>query len=569
VSISTALTVKAIATKTGYGDAPVATAVYVLPTLPSVTFSPSTGSEVPLSVTLSISGHGDATIYYTTNGATPTTGSAVYSSAIALSVETTVKAFGAKAGYSNSAVASAVYYLPTAPNPTISPASGSYYVPLSVTISNSLSGADIRYSTNGTTWNTYTSDLAFTNNVVVRAKVVKAGYYDSAVITNSYTVTPFPLPATSIEPNGGIFTNATTVTLSNSVAGVLIEYQVGTNGTWSTYSTPFSMDGVDYGSGFLRVRATKTNCVSHFDTSDTFVFVATAPIYSHATGLYTNSFSLTLTNGTAGASMQYSLEGTDWYAYSGPLTVDHNTRVYARTVKAGYISNGHVGHRSWEGFSSTQGLANWYYLYTTEVGGLPDTFLPLYDTTNGVWRLTGDTNCNVGKLFQTPSSSGDSVRSFQAPYDGTVVISGLAFQDDLGSSDDVQVRILKNDDTILDWVNVNASTPLVLTVTNSVTANDEIHFQVSTDYSGNSHRLNFYPTIGFQSYRTFTFTDTDGDGLSDAQEGSISTNVNNVDTDGDGVSDYMEWLLGRNPLVSGATPDTGGVLKFKVFTPLE
>jgi hypothetical protein len=569
VSISTALTVKAIATKPAYDDAPLSSATYLLPTLPSVSFSPGTGSEVPLSLTLSIAGHSGATIYYTTNGTTPTTSSAVYTGAISLTAETTVKAFGTESGYYNSSVATAVYYLPTAPNPTISPASGSYYIPLTVTISNSLSGADIRYSTNGTTWTTYTAPLAFSNNVVVRAKVVKAGYYDSATITNTYVVEPFPIPATTIEPNGGVFTNAASITLSNSTAGALIEYRVGTNKTWNTYSNAFSLDGIDQGTGFLQVRASKTNCISHLDTSAVFVFVANPPIYSHSNGTYTNAFSLTLTNSTAGSSMQYSFEGTEWTAYTGALTVDHNTTVFARVLKAGYISNGQVGHRSWEGFSSSQGLGSWYYLYATEWGGLPDSFLPLYDTTNAMWRASGDASCNVGKLFQTPSSSKDSVRSFQVPYDGTAIISGLAFQDDLSSYENVRVRILKNDDTILDWVDISATTPVVLTVTNALTFGDEIHFQVSTAEYGGSHRLNFYPTVGFQSYRTFTFTDTDGDGLSDAQEGSISTNTGNVDTDGDGVSDYLEWLLGRNPLVAGSVADTGGLIKFKVYTPLE
>jgi len=569
VSLSTPLTMKAIAAKAGYADAPESSAAYVLPTLPSVTFSPATGSELPVSVTLSISGHSGATIYYTTNGTTPTTNSAVYSSAIGLTVETTIKAFGVESGYNNSSVGTAIYYLPTAPNPTISPASGSYYIPLSVTISNSLSGAEIRYSTNGTTWATYTNYLTFNDDVVVRAKVVKAGYYDSATITNTYVVDPFPIPATTIDPNGGVFTNAATITLSNSTAGVLIEYRVGTNTTWNTYSNAFSLDGIDAGTGKLLVRASKTNCTTSLTTSDMFAFVSLAPLFSHTNGLYTNAFSLTLTNGTAGGSTLYSLDGTTWVTYSGALTINQDTRIYARTVKTGYISAGHVGHRSWEGFSSIQGLANWYYLYATESGGLPDSFLPLYDTTNGVWRLNGQTNCSVGAYFQSPGATNDSVRSFQSPYDGTAIISGLVFQDNLANTNNIKVRVLKNDDTIVDWVELSPTVPVYLNVQTNLSFNDEVHFQVSTDESGVPARVNFYPTVAFQHYRTFTFTDTDGDGLSDAFESTLSTNASNVDTDGDGVSDYVEWLLGRNPLVSGTVADTGGLINFKVYTPLE
>lgn len=41
--------------------------------------------------------------------------------------------------------------------------------------------------------------------------------------------------------------------------------------------------------------------------------------------------------------------------------------------------------------------------------------------------------------------------------------------------------------------------------------------------------------------------DTDGDGLTDAQELALGTNPNNSDTDGDGISDFDESQLGTNP----------------------
>lgn len=50
-----------------------------------------------------------ATIYYTTNGSTPTTGSTVYSTPFAVAATTTVKAIAAAAGYSNSAVGSGTF----------------------------------------------------------------------------------------------------------------------------------------------------------------------------------------------------------------------------------------------------------------------------------------------------------------------------------------------------------------------------------------------------------------------------------------------------------------------------
>jgi hypothetical protein len=73
----------------------VATATYTitLPTVATPTFDPAAGTYTETQ-TVSISSETEgATIYYTTNGETPTTGSNVYSSPITIEETTVVKAF--------------------------------------------------------------------------------------------------------------------------------------------------------------------------------------------------------------------------------------------------------------------------------------------------------------------------------------------------------------------------------------------------------------------------------------------------------------------------------------------
>ena len=73
------------------------------------TFSPVGGTYgSSQSVTISTATSG-ATIYYTTNGSTPTTSSSVYSGAISVSSTETIKAIAVKSGYTSSEVATATY----------------------------------------------------------------------------------------------------------------------------------------------------------------------------------------------------------------------------------------------------------------------------------------------------------------------------------------------------------------------------------------------------------------------------------------------------------------------------
>ena len=83
----------------------------VTPTCATPTFNPGAGTYTSAqNVAISSTTEG-ATIYYTTDGTDPTTSSSVYSSAINVSTNTTIKAIAVKEGNNNSAVASATYQI--------------------------------------------------------------------------------------------------------------------------------------------------------------------------------------------------------------------------------------------------------------------------------------------------------------------------------------------------------------------------------------------------------------------------------------------------------------------------
>ena len=104
-------TVEAVAVATGSAVSAIASATYTinLPAAATPTFSVPAGTySSAQTVTISDSTAG-ATIYYTTNGTTPTISSTVYSGAITVSASETIEAIAVASGFANSSVASATY----------------------------------------------------------------------------------------------------------------------------------------------------------------------------------------------------------------------------------------------------------------------------------------------------------------------------------------------------------------------------------------------------------------------------------------------------------------------------
>src|SRR5205085_2827009 len=145
IAVTHSLTIKAIATASGMSDSEVATAAYaiVVPTA-TPTFTPAAGTYVTsVAVTLSDATSG-ASIFYTTDGSTPTAASTRYTAPIVVTQTTTLKAMATASGMADSGVASAAYtiILP-APPPTFAPAAGIYISSVTVTLGDTASGASI------------------------------------------------------------------------------------------------------------------------------------------------------------------------------------------------------------------------------------------------------------------------------------------------------------------------------------------------------------------------------------------------------------------------------------------
>jgi hypothetical protein len=201
ITVSSTETVEAIAVISGPLTSAVASAAYTInqPQAATPVFNPGAGTySSAQTVTISTTTPG-ATIYFTTNGSTPTTASAVYLGPITVSANETVETIAAATGYQTSSVGSAAYIIASpASVPTFTPGSGTYTSAQTVTISTTTPGAAIYYTTNGTTPTTssalYISPITVSSSETVEAIAVATGYSSSSAGSATYTLN---LPAAS------------------------------------------------------------------------------------------------------------------------------------------------------------------------------------------------------------------------------------------------------------------------------------------------------------------------------------------------------------------------------------
>ncbi|WP_280649346.1 chitobiase/beta-hexosaminidase C-terminal domain-containing protein, partial [Brevibacillus sp. 1238] len=193
IPINSAMTIKAIAVLAGMTDSTVMSESYTIlppPQVATPTATPSSGAVlVGTPVTLQTTTPG-ATIYYTTDGNTPTTSSNVYSTPIPINSAVTIKAIAVLGGMTDSTVMSESYTilpLPQVATPTATPSSGAVLVGTPVTLQTTTPGATIYYTTDGntptTSSNVYSTPIPINSAVTIKAIAVLGGMTDSTVMS--------------------------------------------------------------------------------------------------------------------------------------------------------------------------------------------------------------------------------------------------------------------------------------------------------------------------------------------------------------------------------------------------
>ena len=367
IAVNSTTTIKAIATATGFSTSPVGTAAYTILTAAATpTFSPAAGTYTSAqSVTISDATAG-ATIYYTTDGSTPTTASTKYTAPISVGATTTLNAIAVATGFNNSAVGTAVYtiQLPAA-TPTFSPAAGTYASAQTVTISDATLGATIYFTTDGTTPTTastkYTAPISVATNLTLKAIATATGSSTSAVGSAAYTILTAAATPT-FSPAGGTYASAQSVTISDTTTGATIYYTTD-GSTPTTASTKYTAAIAVSATTTIKAIAVASGFNNSAVASATYTILtpAATPAFSPAGGTYTSAQSVTISDSTAGATIYYTTDGstptTASTKYTAPIAVSSSATIKAIAAASGF-NNSAVATATYTINPTTIGFSN-------------------------------------------------------------------------------------------------------------------------------------------------------------------------------------------------------------------
>ncbi len=345
--MSATQTIKAIASASGFTTSAVATAAYTinitLPATATPAFTPTAGTYTSAqSVTLSDATPG-AIIYYTTNGATPTTASAVYSGPISVSATQTIKAIATASGFTTSAVGTAAY--------TISSGTS-----LPVDYSSGFIASGLSFNNGGATVSG--AALVVTDGGPVESR---SAWYSTPVNVQQFT-TDFTFKQTAATADGFTFTIQNVGLTALGVAGGGLGYQgIGTSvavkfdlhngGGEGSNSTGFYTNGASPTLPALDMTSSGVNLHSGNTMGAHLVYDGT-------------TLTLTITDQVTTASYTAST------AINIPATVGGNTAYVGFTGGTG-------------GETATQSILSWTYSNSVSSGPAPTatpTFTPAAGT---------------------------------------------------------------------------------------------------------------------------------------------------------------------------------------------
>jgi Legume lectin domain/Chitobiase/beta-hexosaminidase C-terminal domain len=387
-TLTSTATVNAIAAGTGLLQSPEASATYTLTTqVATPTLTPAPGGYTTVQSVIITTTTPNATIYYTTDGSTPTTSSTKYTGPVSVGVTETLSAIAVASGLSNSPVASGLYTIDLGGVSSINYGSGFTAGTMDLLGSAKLNGTALELTDGG-------------------GNEAAAAWYQVPANIQAFT-TDFTFqitPASTSTADGFTFTmqgnNASSIGPSGGGLGYGPDSTTGTPGIGSSVAVKFDLynnagEGVD-STGLYTNGASPT--VPAIDMTSSGVNLHSGdPFHAHFTYDGT-TLSMTLTDTTTNASFS-----TSW-------TVNIPSIVGGNVAYVGFT--GGTG-----GQTATQEILTWTLVST---GGQTTAATPTFSPNGGTFSASTPvtisdttTGATISYCFDTtntctPSTSGSS-----------------------------------------------------------------------------------------------------------------------------------------------------------------
>lgn len=231
--------------------------------------------------------------------------------------------------------------------PTFSPGAGTYNKAQTVTISNTTSGAVLYCTTDGSTPTASSTPCSQPTTVYktafLQAIAVAPGKTPSAVASAAYTINYSAAATPTFSPAGGTYLGAQTVTINDGTSGANLYYTL--DGTVPTVSSTLYTGPVAVSSSATLSAIAVASGYSNSGVATAQYVISSgtqAPLISPAGGTFSAAQSVTIADGTPGAIIYYTVDGStptsNSTVYSSPITVSANATISAIAIASGVSS---------------------------------------------------------------------------------------------------------------------------------------------------------------------------------------------------------------------------------------
>lgn len=338
IEISNDVTVKAVAVSDGWQTSNITEKAYKVYTTekPYITKTKN-GDSMKIELK---SETPDSTIYYTLDNTEPTNASAVYTDAILLSADTTIKAFAVSNGRKASEIHTETVLVRHVSDPVSSIPSGEIRRTDKITLTSD-GNATIHYTLDGTTPTeespVYTEPFSLESNAVLKAFAVQEGLLDSSMVTYEYTIKRVKNPEILLNED---ILGGKSVKIESADANATIYYT--TDGTEPTtestvYKEPFNI----YETTVIRALA----ALEGSDNSELVyreMAVPVAPIHDlHIEYMLKGD---AINSNLSSQTVYYTLDGTEPTLESGiyepgTIVINEDTKMRAFAIGYGYAKS--------------------------------------------------------------------------------------------------------------------------------------------------------------------------------------------------------------------------------------